>query len=364
VDRGDRVVLSPDLRLRDERGAATTLGYALSLGITSLLVTGLLFTGGTFVEDQRDRAVRSELRVVGQQVADGVGSADRLAATTREGGAVELRRTLPDDVAGSGYRLSSSRLGDDDVRPVYELTLRSFDPEISTRVRVFSDAAVYAPRDVDGGDLIVQSNAALVPKLFVTEPDAAPVFVEADGVVALEAEGPTGTLAGSSDEADHYWEPFDDTDASGGTAVVTRPNVSVNPGDPGNAGETTTGPALTYDVEFDSAGTYYVFVRMKAPDGESDSVHVALNDETPVTYDDDGSPAFGLSEGAGSSWSWVHGLANDGDSGDYVTLSPDSPGVHNLRLYMREDGTQVDKIVLIRASSPPADPSDTGPSAF
>jgi hypothetical protein len=351
-------------RLRDERGAATTLGYALSLGITSLLVTGLLFTGGTFVEDQRERAVRSELRVVGQQVADGIGSADRLAMTTAGGGWVTLDRDLPDDIAGSGYRVSLNRLGDDDIRPVYELTLESFDPAVTERTRVFSDAAVYAPYDVDGGRIAVQSNDALVPKLFLTAPGTDPAFVEDDGVVALEAEGPTGTLAGSSDEADHYWETFEDSDASGGTAVVTRPNVSVNPGAPGNTGETTTGPALTYDVEFDSAGTYYVFVRMKAPDGESDSVHLGLNDETPVTYDDDGSPAFGLSEGAGTSWSWVHGLANDGDTGDYVTLSPNSAGVHTLRLYMREDGTQVDKIVLIRASSPPADPSGTGISAF
>ena len=351
-------------RLRDECGAATTLGYALSLGITSLLVTGLLFTGGTFVEDQRERAVRSELRVVGQQVADGIGSADRLATTTVGGGWVALDRDLPDDIVGSGYRLSLDRLGADDTRPVYELTLESFDPAVTERTRVFSDAAVYAPRDVDGGRVAVQSNDALVPKLFLTAPDTDPVFVEDDGVVALEAEGPTGTLAGSGGEADHYWETVEDSDASGGTAVVTRPNVSVDPGDPGNTGETTTGPALTYDVDFDSAGTYYVFVRMKAPEGQSDSVHLGLNDETPVTYDDDGSPAFGLSEGAGTSWSWVHGLANDGDTGDYVTLSPDSPGVHTLRLYMREDGTQVDKIVLIRASSAPADPSGTGPSAF
>lgn len=350
-------MLSP--HLRDERGAATTLGYALSLGITSLLVTGLLFAGGTFVEDQRDRAVRSELRVVGQQVADSVGSADRLTATTREGGSVELTRALPSDVAGSGYRLSLSRLGADDVRPVYELTFRSFDPEITTQTRVFSDAAVYMPRDVDGGDLVVQSNAALTPKLFVTDPDAEPVFVEEDGVVALEAEGPTGTLTGSGDEADHYWEVFDDGDASGGKAVWALPNVSTGTGTVGHTGDSTDGPALTYDVEFASTGTYYVFVRMRGPSGESDSVHVGLDGDTPVTYG-----GQGLGEGTGTDWGWSHGVTSDGTPGDYVTISPDSAGVHTLRLYMREDGTQVDKLLLIRASSPPADPSDTGPSAF
>ena len=347
------------LTLRDERGVSTTLGYALSLGITSLLVTGLLFAGGTFVEEQQDRAIRSELRVIGQQVADGIGSADRLATTTTDqGGKVALRRSLPRDVAGTGYRLSLDRVGD---RPVYELTLRSADPAITTRVRTFSSAAVYAPRDVDGGEVVVQSNDALVPKLFLTEPEVEPRFQEEDGVVSLEAEGPTGTLAGSGDEADHYWEAFRDADASGGQAVWTLPNESMGVSSPGNTDNDATGPALTYDVEFDSAATYYVFVRMKAPSGDSDSVHIALDDDTLVTAPTGGQ---GLSEDSTDSWTWVHGVSSDGTPDDHVTVSPDSPGVHTLRLYMREDGTQVDKIVLVRASSPPADPAGTGPSAF
>lgn len=336
-----------------DRAVATTLGYALSLGITSLLITGLLFAGGTFVEDQRDRAVRAELEVTGQQVAGAIGSADRLAGGLEDGGSVTVRRSLPERAAGSGYRFEVDRVGH---RDVYELTLQSFDPDISVAVRTYSEAAVYAPDAVDGGQIVVQANDALTPKLFVTEPDAEPAFVEENGEVVLEAEGPTGTLAGSSDEADHYWETFRDADASGGWAVTTRPNVSSGVGSPGNPGDATTGPALTYDVEFESSGTYYVFVRMRAPSGDSDSVHVALDDDTPVTYG-----GLGLGDEAVSgSWRWSQYVADDVADGP-VTVSPDSAGVHTLRLYMREDGTQVDKIILRRVND---DPSGTGPSAF
>ena len=57
---------------RSDRGQSVPLGYALSIGITTLLVIALVFTAGGYVEDQRERVVRTELGVVGQQLASDV----------------------------------------------------------------------------------------------------------------------------------------------------------------------------------------------------------------------------------------------------------------------------------------------------
>ncbi|WP_254537778.1 DUF7266 family protein [Halomarina litorea] len=86
---------------RDTRATSTTLGYVLTLGITSILITGLLMGAGGMVEDQRERTIRSELQVVGQMVAADVSAADRLA---QAGDATfAIRRDVPPTVAGATY---------------------------------------------------------------------------------------------------------------------------------------------------------------------------------------------------------------------------------------------------------------------
>lgn len=348
-------MLSPGGRHGTDRAVATTLGYALSLGITSLLITGLLFGGGTFVEDQRDRAVRSELEVTGQQVAGAIGSADRLVWGLDDGGSVTVRRSLPERTAGSGYRFDVERVGH---RDVYELTLRSFDPELSIQVRTYSEAPVYAPAAVDGGEIVVQSNDALMPKLFVTRPGADPAFVERSGQVVLEAEGPLTTAGGANTESEHYWEVFRDADASGGRAIVSRPNESSGYASDGNTADEPDGPRLDYPVRFTQAGTYLVCARLREPPTESDdsnSFHVGLDGTIAST----GGNGLGVDSSAPHEWTWEHEVEGGGD----VELSIPSPGTYTVNLWMREDGTQVDKLVLRTSGTCPSG-SDTGPSAF
>lgn len=87
-----------------DRAVSVTLSYVLTLAITTILVTGLLLSTGSLVEDQRESAARSELRVVGERIAASLMSADRLAqsgATT-----VVSEATAPDRVAGFRYTVS------------------------------------------------------------------------------------------------------------------------------------------------------------------------------------------------------------------------------------------------------------------
>jgi hypothetical protein len=90
----------------DERGVSTTLGYILNLTVATLVVTGLLVAGGDIVTDQREQTTRSELTVIGQQLAADLVAADELAVTADEGDTVEIERQLPQEVAGRTYSIS------------------------------------------------------------------------------------------------------------------------------------------------------------------------------------------------------------------------------------------------------------------
>ena len=144
LERGVRPRLTTD-----ERAVSTTLGYALSLTVSMLLVSGLLIAGGGFVEDQRERTIRSELRVIGQQVSADLATADRLANI---GGSVErvvVSRDLPEEVTGTRYTIAVRTDGAETY-----LVLSTEDPEVSLRVNVASETTV-SETDISGGDVRV-----------------------------------------------------------------------------------------------------------------------------------------------------------------------------------------------------------------
>lgn len=89
---------------RQDRGTATTLSYVLTLGITALLISGLIAAAGGTVDRQREDTAREAMEVVGQQLASRLMAADRLA----ESGAsdVTIRGEYPETLAGVGYTIT------------------------------------------------------------------------------------------------------------------------------------------------------------------------------------------------------------------------------------------------------------------
>lgn len=177
------------------------------------------------------------------------------------------------------------------------------------------------------------------------------VYRETGGQVVLEAEKPTGGASGSGSAASSAWRRIDTLGGSSGAAMRAEPDAGVNVGD------TTDGPRLDYAIDFATAGTWYVWVRLLGPAGSSDSVHAGL-DGVPATYG-----GIGMSDGGGV-WHWEELAA-----GRRVTFAVASPGVRVFSLWMREDGVAVDRIALTTdagfvpgGSGPAADPLDGAPS--
>jgi hypothetical protein len=165
-------------------------------------------------------------------------------------------------------------------------------------------------------------------------------------------------------EAEHFTASFPGTGAAQG---VTWQNSTAQPNTSGsceqalpNAGvrleDSTEGPQLAFDLKFSGTGTYFVWVRILGPATQSDSVHVAMDSASPVTYGGHGMSA------SSTSWVWMGTisflLAPDGGPA-WAQINVTAPGYHTLRVYMRESGVALDKIVLNQSG---AAPSGLGPS--
>jgi subtilisin family serine protease len=167
------------------------------------------------------------------------------------------------------------------------------------------------------------------------------VLTEYSGFVVFEAEDFSNTTIGTGAALNTYWsEESSISGYSGSGYLEAKPNNGVNTFD------TTEGPRLDYEIDFNTPGTYTVYVRMSGQNGNDDSLHAGL-DGNPLTYGD-----VGLS--SGSNWEWEDTVA-----GNMVTFDVQTPGRHTFNIWMREDGTLVDKVVLQQSG---ATPTGLGPS--
>lgn len=133
-----------------DRGVSATLNYVLSLAITTLLISGLLMATGNIIDDRRDSVVRSELRVVGEQAASNLMTADRLAQTNAD--TVVVEAPGPDRVGGVGYQIrlnGTSR----------EVVLETSDPAITVTIPFRNETRV-ASSSANGGDVEIFLNGA------------------------------------------------------------------------------------------------------------------------------------------------------------------------------------------------------------
>lgn len=159
-------------------------------------------------------------------------------------------------------------------------------------------------------------------------------FVEDSGVVSIEAEDYTHCLYGLWQAMDSQWE-FDSeiSGYNGDGYVVANPDVKVRMGD------TTDGPRLGYNITFSNSGNYTIWLRMSAPNGGSDSVHVGLNG-LPITY------GYGASTRSGDIWSWQNSSCSTCSDKIQLDVYVPSEGQHQLHIWMREDGVRIDSIIM------------------
>lgn len=136
----------------NDRAVSSTLNYVLSLSIATLLVTGLLIAGGSFVEDRQEEVIRSELTVVGQQIASDINRADRLLTAGGGSTTVAVNQSFPKRITGTGYDIQLEP-GDD------RLVLRSVDPEVEVEVHVATESPLVQS-NADSGVVVVRNTTS------------------------------------------------------------------------------------------------------------------------------------------------------------------------------------------------------------
>lgn len=183
----------------------------------------------------------------------------------------------------------------------------------------------------------------LVSHWKLNEASSSNTFVEVDGEVVIEAENYSSLTPGTGSGASSSWNTTTTDSPSGGTALIAEPNSGAN------MSLTTNGPRLDYPITFTTPGTYRVWVRMICPSGNDHSIHVGLDG---VCLTNNRGVGMG---GSASSWSWFDDVSS-GDSNISVTIP--AAGTYTFNVWMREDGTLIDKIVL---STDTSKPSGSGP---
>ncbi|WP_255150302.1 DUF7266 family protein [Halorarius halobius] len=136
--------------MTSDRGVSTVVGYVVTLGVTSLLVTGLLIAAGGYVQDQREATVREELKVIGQRLSGDVSAADRIGHVGAPSD-VRVRRTLPTETAGTTYSIRLTDSGG-----AARLVLSADSPSVEVTVPVaLSEDTVVADSGAGAGDIVV-----------------------------------------------------------------------------------------------------------------------------------------------------------------------------------------------------------------
>jgi hypothetical protein len=189
--------------------------------------------------------------------------------------------------------------------------------------------------------------------------DDSPVYVELDGVLALEAEH----FYRQSKFDIRSWFVIDDnfnsemTDpdgqhaaASGGKYVECLPDTRATHDDKLTAGENFSNKAgemaiLHYKVYINNPGKYYVWVRAFSTGTEDNGIHVGIDGEWPAS-----GQRLQWCEGK-NTWTWDSRQRTQEEHcgvPELIYLEIDKPGEHEIQFSMREDGFEFDKFVLTK----------------
>ena len=159
--------------------------------------------------------------------------------------------------------------------------------------------------------------------------DLSDTYIQSGNEIVIEAED----FQAQTDRSGFGYSVQADAAASDGEYIETAPDVGAFV----NASIETTSPQTDYRVRFDEAGDYYLWVLGRGTSND-DSLHIGLDGTVPNTAKD----MFGGNSATPASFVWNSGNLNDNPS----RLTIAEAGVHTVNVFMREDGQDLDKIIL------------------
>lgn len=166
-------------------------------------------------------------------------------------------------------------------------------------------------------------------------------------LVVMEAEN----FSTNTPNGDVAWMPTDSpSDFSGQgamMAVTGSPFTTIETVLAGSA-------VLTYKVKFIRAGQHYIWARASRTGGGDDSYHAGIDG---VITDSSLFLTFHNTTFDNGTWGWIFYRSTAGQA----SVNIPSAGVHDLNIYIRENGFRIDKILLTDDPSDNYTPEGTGP---
>lgn len=138
-----------------DRGVSFPLSHVVTLGMTTLVVTGLLASAGGYITAELDRSAARELAAIGEDLAADLAAADRLAGGA-PGTNLTLEVSLPQRVSGGDYVVALETAGScaDPERSVSCVVLRA--PDVGVRRAIpFRNQTAVASGSTTGGRLAI-----------------------------------------------------------------------------------------------------------------------------------------------------------------------------------------------------------------
>jgi alpha-D-xyloside xylohydrolase len=176
---------------------------------------------------------------------------------------------------------------------------------------------------------------------FLSSVMAQTTFTEAGGVIVIEAENYSNSVAGSGAAAGIQWVTTNTVPGySGAGYVVALPNNGVTLS---NANWLGVAPQLQYTVNFNTNLTHYVWVRTYAPAASNNLINSGLPAQGAPTSTNTGSAIVALPSQIGA-WGWTTNRLTSTFPRPRVVVSTTGP--QTFSLWMGETGMNIDEILL------------------
>ncbi|TMN74139.1 hypothetical protein CWB85_01890 [Pseudoalteromonas sp. S1727] len=204
--------------------------------------------------------------------------------------------------------------------------------------------------------LIIASIAATTTNIYaeqVYHEDAGFVVIEAENFSTQHLDDKRRWLVFSKNTPAHNFADADQAhyhDASNGSYIEILPDTRSNHHEALVRNENFTNDAgtmavLSYPVYFETPGRYYAWARAYSTGSEDNGVHLGINGQWPES-----AKRLQLCEGK-HAWTWSSAQRIETNHcGTPNTIYVDIPhkGVHTIMISMREDGFELDKLLLTK----------------
>ena len=169
-------------------------------------------------------------------------------------------------------------------------------------------------------------------------------FLEVGGTVVMEGENFDDNLTRTDPTSDH-WSVAISTSNYVGDGYAISPYIH-----PNAYSTWANGCEINYEIDFETAGTYYAWIRRFAVGSSQNSAFIGMDNTAMDAYFDNNNAGINPDQ-----WVWINKKGNSTHDPVYVTT-----GQHTFQIRRREKDYHVDRIILTTDSG--YTPSGTGPA--